>query len=137
MLGFNDFHGQLSSGRRVNNRPVGGAAVLASYLKSAAASARNGAIVDIVKQLDDEIDIVVSGHAHSFTNTLLENNNGKKILVTQAFSSSTAFADIDVAIDSATCDIVEKSAMIVTTYADAGPGLAPLVNQLVAYAPND
>lgn len=114
----------------------------------------SGAIVDIVKQLDDEIDIVVSGHAHSFTNTLLENNNGKKILVTQAFSSSTAFADIDVAIDPATRDIVEKSAIIVTTYADAGPGLAPdtevsklvgeaeavvapLVNQLVAYVAND
>ena len=36
ILGFNDFHGQLPEGRRVANRPVGGAAVLASYLKSAA-----------------------------------------------------------------------------------------------------
>src|SRR5262245_1366370 len=35
ILGFNDFHGQLSEGRRVANRPVGGAAVLASYLKAA------------------------------------------------------------------------------------------------------
>src|SRR5690348_16120770 len=35
ILGFNDFHGQLSEGHRVSNRPVGGAAVLASYLKAA------------------------------------------------------------------------------------------------------
>lgn len=35
ILGFNDFHGQLVEGCRVSNRPVGGAAVLASYLKEA------------------------------------------------------------------------------------------------------
>src|SRR5262245_59304953 len=32
LLGFNDFHGQISAGRLVANRPVGGAAVLAAYL---------------------------------------------------------------------------------------------------------
>ncbi|MBC7837504.1 MAG: hypothetical protein H7Y39_02515, partial [Nitrospiraceae bacterium] len=35
ILGINDFHGQISAGRRVANRPVGGAAVLASYLTAA------------------------------------------------------------------------------------------------------
>jgi 5'-nucleotidase len=35
LLGINDFHGQLSGGRRVTNRPVGGAAVLAAYLQAA------------------------------------------------------------------------------------------------------
>jgi 2',3'-cyclic-nucleotide 2'-phosphodiesterase (5'-nucleotidase family) len=35
LLGINDFHGQLSEGRRVANRPVGGAAVLAAYLHAA------------------------------------------------------------------------------------------------------
>lgn len=35
ILGFNDFHGQLVEGRRISNRPVGGAAVLASYLRAA------------------------------------------------------------------------------------------------------
>ena len=34
LLGINDFHGQLSAGRRVANRPVGSAGVLASYLKA-------------------------------------------------------------------------------------------------------
>lgn len=35
VLSFNDFHGQISAGRRVSNRPVGGAAVLAAWLKDA------------------------------------------------------------------------------------------------------
>lgn len=97
-----------------------------------------GSIVDIVQHLDDEVDIVVSGHAHSFTNTLLPNASGKRILLTQAFSASTAYGNIDVAIDPASRDIVEKSASIVTTWADEGPGLEPdpqvaaLVEQAVA-----
>ena len=34
LLGFNDFHGQLSAGRLVAGRPVGGAQVLAAYIRS-------------------------------------------------------------------------------------------------------
>ncbi len=102
----------------------------------AQAQVLGGAIGDIVKRLDDEIDIVVSGHAHSFTNALMANNNGRPILITQAFSAGTAYVDIDVAIDPASHDIVEKSAAIVTTWADEGPGLVPDadVAQLVAQA---
>jgi 2',3'-cyclic-nucleotide 2'-phosphodiesterase (5'-nucleotidase family) len=37
LLAINDFHGQLSAGRLVANRPVGGAAVLASHLNAAQA----------------------------------------------------------------------------------------------------
>jgi len=94
------------------------------------------AIGDIVRNLDDEIDIVVSGHAHGFTNQLVQNKNGKQILVTQAFSASTAYADIDVAIDPRSKDIVEKSAAIITTFGDTGPGLKPnkKVTTLVASA---
>lgn len=85
----------------------------------------NGAMGDIVSQLHDEIDVVVSGHAHGFTNQLVANKNGKVILVTQAFSSGTAYADIDLIIDRKTGDVVEKSAEIVTTWADESPGLNP------------
>lgn len=85
----------------------------------------NGAIVDIVSRLDDEVDLVISGHAHSFTNAILKNNNGKEILLTQAFSAGTAYGEIDLSIDRKTRDIVAKSAAIVTTFADEGPGLAP------------
>ncbi len=60
--------------------------------------ALNGpAITDIVRRLDDEVDVVVSGHAHAFTNTLLPTASGKPILVTQAFSNSTAYGDIELA----------------------------------------
>jgi len=111
-------------------------------------------IRDIVNRLDDEVDVVVSGHAHSFTNALLKNKNGKEILVTQAFSASTAYADIDLEIDKKSRDVVAKSASIITTFADAGPGLtpdlevaqlvaraeqtvAPLVNQVIGQAAGD
>ena len=85
----------------------------------------SGSIADIVQRLDDEIDIVVSGHAHAFTNALIPNHNGKEILVVQAFSRGTAYDDIDVAIDPESRDVVAKSARIVTTFADVEPGLYP------------
>jgi 5'-nucleotidase len=102
--------------------------------------------------LNDEVDVVVSGHAHGFTNALVANNNGKQILLTQAFSASTAYDDIDLSISRKTGDVVEKSAAIVTTWGDQGPGtqprrtewrrssarpderVAPLVNRLVGVA---
>ncbi len=113
-----------------------------------------GDIGAIIQLLDDEIDIVIAGHWHQFTNALMANNNGKQILVTQAFSRSTSYADIDVALDPTTHDIVMKSAEVVTTWADEGPGLkpneevaalvasaalfvAPLVNQVIGTASSD
>lgn len=85
----------------------------------------NGDIGAIVRALDDEIDVVVTGHAHGFTNQLAENGNGVPLLITQAFSSGTAYADITLSIDRKTGNVVEKSAEIITTWADEGPGLTP------------
>jgi 5'-nucleotidase len=82
-------------------------------------------ILDIVNRLDDEIDVVVSGHTHAFTNAFIPNQHGKQILVTQAFSFSTAYDDIDLLIDPVSKDVVSKSAQVVTTFGDAGPGLTP------------
>lgn len=95
-----------------------------------------GPITDIVARLDDRIDVVISGHTHSFINALIKNRHGKDILVTQAFSYGTAYADIDLDIDRNTKRIIRKSASIVTTYDDAGPGLTPdpAVSKLVAAA---
>ena len=118
------------------------------------APAVSGDIVDVVTRLHDEVDVVVSGHWHSFTNALLNNQNGKPILVTQAFSSGTAYGDIDLEISRASRDVVAKSAAIVTTWADTGAGLvpdamaaqltaaaearvAPLVNQVIGIAAGD
>jgi 5'-nucleotidase len=61
----------------------------------------------------------------AFTNALVKNKNGKDILVTQAFAYGTAYADIHLEINPATGDVVSKSASVVTTYADSGPGLTP------------
>jgi 5'-nucleotidase len=95
-----------------------------------------GPIGDIVSRLDNKVDVVISGHTHTFINALLKNKHGKNILVTQAFSYGTAYADIDLELDRATKNIVRKSASIVTTYADAGPGLTPdpAVSRLVTTA---
>jgi len=82
-------------------------------------------ILNVVTRLDSEFDVVVSGHSHSFTNVLITNNGGKKILVTQAFSASTAYDDVDLTIDPVSKDVVTKSAKIVTTFADVAPGNAP------------
>lgn len=89
-------------------------------------SALNGAdILDVVSRLDPEFDVVVSGHSHSFTNLLVTQPGGKKVLVTQAFSASTAYDDIDLTIDPVTKDVVTKTAKIVTTFADVAPGNTP------------
>ena len=84
-----------------------------------------GDIGPIIEALDDEVDVVVAGHWHDFTNALMRNRNGRPILVTQAYAAATAYAAIDLAIDPVSADIVYKTAEIVTTWADAGPGLAP------------
>ncbi len=79
-------------------------------------------ITDIVSRLDGEVDVVLTAHTHRFTNTLLKNGAGREVLVTQAYSSGTAFADIDLEIDPAIRDIVGKSASIITTWAEKPDG---------------
>jgi 5'-nucleotidase len=68
---------------------------------------------------------VISGHAHAFTNALMKNRNGHAILVTQAASAGMAYADITLRIDKQRGEVVGKTASIVPTWADEGPGLSP------------
>jgi 5'-nucleotidase len=75
--------------------------------------------------LDDDVDVVCAAHTHCFTNALVPNKNGAKILITQAFAKGTAYARIDLKIDTLTRDVVSKTARIMTAYADTGPGLTP------------
>ena len=95
-----------------------------------------GALGRVIARLDDEIDVVVSGHTHEFTNAVIPNGHGKPLLVVQARSAGVAYADIDLALDRHTGDVVEKSASIVPTWGDEGPGLTPdpAVARLVAAA---
>jgi 5'-nucleotidase len=94
------------------------------------------ALLNILDRLDDEVDVVLTGHAHGFTNALVNNANGKTFLVTQAWSAGTAYADVLLNIDPKNKDVMGKSAAIYTTWADAGPGLTPdpKVADLVAKA---
>ena len=75
-----------------------------------------GEIIDIVSSLDEEIDIVISGHAHGYTNLLVATNTGHQILLTQAFSAGTAFSDITINLDANSGDIIYKSAVITSTW---------------------
>jgi len=79
----------------------------------------------IIDRLDDDVDVVVSAHSHAFTNALVKKRSGRVLLLTQAFASGTAYADIRLLITRRSGEVAEKSATIVTTYADEGPGLSP------------
>ncbi|NVO67171.1 bifunctional metallophosphatase/5'-nucleotidase [Methanofollis tationis] len=84
-----------------------------------------GRVTEIVAALDPDVDVVLSAHTHAFTNAYLENAGKNPVLVTQAYSYSRAFADVDLFIDPVSGDIVEKSAEIVRAYADRPPGTTP------------
>jgi 5'-nucleotidase len=84
-----------------------------------------GRVKDIVAGLDPDVDVVLSAHTHAFTNAYLNNSGNNPVLVTQAYSYSRAFADIDLTIDPATDEITQKSAKIVPAYADRPPGTTP------------
>jgi 5'-nucleotidase len=84
-----------------------------------------GRVTGIVAGLDPDVDVVLSGHTHAFTNAYLKNAGGKPVLVTQAYSYSRAFADIDIVIDPLTGEVTHKSAEIVPTYAGRPPGTSP------------
>jgi 5'-nucleotidase len=84
-----------------------------------------GSLIDIVNKLDDEVDVVIGGHTHGFCNALVPNENGKKILVTQAWSEGSAYSDIDLVIDRRSRNVTKMEAEIITTWADSGAGLTP------------
>lgn len=72
----------------------------------------SGYIVPIVSRLDGDVAIVISGHTHAFTNAIIRNAAGKDVLVTQAVSNGTAFAEIMVRLDPVSREIVSTSAEI-------------------------
>lgn len=96
----------------------------------------DGRINDIVDHLDDAVDVVMGGHTHQFLNAYLPNHHGKQILVTQANSYSASFAEVSLQIDSESQQVMHKSARIITTFANKGPGTTPntQVQQLVSLA---
>jgi 5'-nucleotidase len=66
----------------------------------------SGPIVDIVDRLDDEVDVVISGHTHQPYNCVIDNK-----IVTSAFSFGRLVTKVDLTID-------RKSGEVVTMVAD-------------------
>lgn len=93
-----------------------------------------GEIARIASRLDDDVDVIVSGHSHQFTNALLPSRGGRPILVVQAWSRGTAYDDVDLLVDPVTQDVVRKSARIVTTWIDGAPPTDPAIDELVRRA---
>ncbi|WP_226085957.1 bifunctional 2',3'-cyclic-nucleotide 2'-phosphodiesterase/3'-nucleotidase [Mesobacillus sp. S13] len=77
-------------------------------------SEATGEVVDFANNVDDEVDVIFAGHSHQYLNSVVD---GK--LLVQAYSSGTAFADVDLTLDVETKDIVSKKGEIVTTFQDA------------------
>ena len=65
----------------------------------------SGPIVDIVNNLDDEVDVVISGHTHQPYNCTIDDK-----LVTSAFSFGRLVTDIDLTIDKNSGEVTSKSA---------------------------
>ncbi|OAI09245.1 bifunctional metallophosphatase/5'-nucleotidase [Methylomonas methanica] len=67
-------------------------------------------IKSIVNQLDDEVDLVISGHTHQAYNCQIANKAGRLISVTSANSQGRVLTDIDVAISTVNGEISSVSA---------------------------
>ncbi|PSL32919.1 5'-nucleotidase [Planomicrobium soli] len=72
-----------------------------------------GEAVELAKNINDEVDIIIGAHNHGYADAIVDNK-----LVVQGYSYGTAFTDIDLVIDPKTKDIVQKSAEVVTTFHD-------------------
>ncbi|WP_420488110.1 bifunctional metallophosphatase/5'-nucleotidase [Gottfriedia acidiceleris] len=105
-----------------------------------------GEIVRMAKKMDDEVDVIISGHTHTYLNKEVD---GK--LIVQSYSYGTSFSDIQLTIDTNTKEIVNKKARIKMVYQDViKPDLEikkmiqnyeskiePIVNKVVGKAVND
>ena len=70
----------------------------------------NSAIANIVKQLDNAVDLVVSGHTHAAYNCMLPNSTGRNIRVTSTPNGGRVLSDIDLTINPATRDVTQAVA---------------------------
>lgn len=67
-------------------------------------------IAPIVNRLDDEVDLVISGHTHQAYNCLLPNKTGRLISVTSANSIGRVLTDIDISVNPKTGDVTSVNA---------------------------
>jgi len=67
-------------------------------------------LAPIVNQLDNEVDLVISGHTHQAYNCLLPNKNGRLISVTSANSAGRVLSDIDIQVNPVSGDVTHVDA---------------------------
>jgi 5'-nucleotidase len=104
-----------------------------------------GEILDEARQMDDAVDVLVTGHTHTLLN---ERVDGK--LVVQAFAFGTAFERIAITVDRSSGEVVRKAAEVVRTRHELPPDrhtralvsgyaarVAPLANRVVGIAARD
>lgn len=82
----------------------------ADTINSCAGNLAGTPIAPIVSRLDDEVDLVISGHTHQAYNCLVPNKAGRLISVTSANSIGRVLTDIDVSVNSKTGDITSVTA---------------------------
>ena len=99
----------------------------------------SGPIVDIVNNLDDEVDVVISGHTHQPYNCVID---GK--IVTSAFSFGRLVTKVDLTINRATGEVetmtaenkvvtrdVPKASLLTALVAKYNAIAAPLANRII------
>ncbi|MGZ4999434.1 MAG: bifunctional metallophosphatase/5'-nucleotidase [Methylomonas sp.] len=64
----------------------------------------------IVNRLDDEVDLVISGHTHMAYNCQLANSQGRLISVTSAYAQGRVLTDIDVHVDKTSGEVSDALA---------------------------
>ena len=74
-------------------------------INQCAGSLAGSAVAGIVAQLDDAVDLVISGHTHAAYICRLPNVRGRLITVTSASAFGRVLTDIDVRVDPARRDI--------------------------------
>jgi 5'-nucleotidase len=75
-----------------------------------------GEILDEAAEMSDAVDVVIAGHSHSLLNLRVPNASGDgDKLVVEALSYGIAYDQVDMTVDLATGDVVEKSADVPST----------------------
>ncbi len=82
----------------------------ADTINSCIGNLEGSPIAPIVNGLDNEVDLVISGHTHQAYNCLLPNKAGRLISVTSANSAGRVLTDINVLVNPETADITGVNA---------------------------
>ncbi len=68
----------------------------------------SGPVVDINSGLDPEIDAVITGHTHQPYNCMLPGPDGRKRMVTSAYSYGRVISELNLVLDQRTGEVVRK-----------------------------